>query len=175
MIAHRDLKPGNVLDRALRLYLDLIEEIARVSQPWVRGTLTIFVVGYFANLAACSNLQPAIRTANEVRRSGHELAVVIEQLCTIPYERAAEASEEEARRELARLDGMKCPAAFRAQTALAQAHGLYHATLTAIQAGECAAAFAPRGELCDLPKATAKLIEAGAEVARAVERIEARK
>lgn len=139
---------------------------------WVAAALPICALVLPA--AGCSDLQPAIHATNVTRRTGHELAAIVDRECTKPYEAAAQMGEAEAAAEVKRLDAKGCVHALHAQTALSEAHAAQVTLLKAYMAGECVATIArdvpPK---CSLLETGAKLVDAGAELHAAVERLEA--
>lgn len=138
--------------------------IASAATGTILGGLALSTV------ASCSDLAPAIHTANVTRTTGHALAAVVTARCAEPYARAADMPAADARAEVARLDALRCPEALRAQTALSEAHGAMVALLVAVEAGQCQATVAaPAPARCDLGRATMALVSAGARLARAVD------
>lgn len=135
----------------------------------------VLIIGAFLLLVTgCADLKPAIHAANVTRRTGHELAAIVDRECTKPYEAAAEMDERSAAAEVKRLDAKGCVHALHAQTALSEAHAAQVTLLKAYMAGECVATIARDvPEKCSLLRTGALLVDAGAELQAAVERLEA--
>jgi hypothetical protein len=119
--------------------------------------------------SACHDLSPAVATANATREVGHATAAQLRELCTVPYERAAEMPLAEAGREVIRLDRLGCPRAARAHDALRAAHRTLVGVITAIDAGQCDSVVSRRPAECDLAGAVREVIDASAEMALAVD------
>lgn len=123
---------------------------------------------------ACEpNLQGAIDDANAKRRSGHELAAVVEATCTKGYEAAEKMTEAQAGAEVARLDALGCNHALQSLTTMSQAHAKLVALLQARKTGECEPTIARDvAARCSLPDASVKLSAAQVELEAAVRRLE---
>lgn len=120
-----------------------------------------------------ADTQTAVHSANEIRTAGHAYADVVDAVCTKPAERAAELPEDEAGRELARLQALHCSTALLALTAYSEAHRTLHDLIEAIQAGQCTPTIARDvPEKCDLFRASAKAVDAGVALARAVDELQ---
>jgi hypothetical protein len=149
-----------------------------VGERLVRLAINVLgvVLGYLVafGLLSCHDLRPAIVAADTTRATGHALAAVVDEMCTQPALEAEDATEEEAARVVAHLERIRCPEALHALTTLSEAHSALVALIGAIQAGQCQATVAsPAPARCDLARATMRLAEAGARLARAVDGLEA--
>jgi len=151
-----------------------VSRVADLAWAAVTGALMAFVALATVAICGCSDLRPAIVAADTTRATGHAMAAVVDAACVQPALDAEDASEEEAARVVAHLERIRCPEALHAQTYLSEAHSALVALIGAIQAGQCQATVAsPAPARCDLARATMRLAEAGARLARAVDGLEA--
>ena len=148
----------------------------RYAGEAITGAMLGVLAAALVAVTGCSSLTVPIRAANATRATAVELIAVVDAVCTEPARAAlaADLSPEASAAEAERLDALGCPEAWRAQTAVSEAHGAMVALLTAIQAGQCQATVAaPAPARCDLGRATMALVEAGARLVRAVDALRA--
>lgn len=149
--------------------------------PWgetlTGAMLGLLALALVAVLTGChGGTGPAVRAADATRATGHALAAVVDEVCTRPAQQAAAAGLDEraARVEVERLERLRCPEAWAAQTALSEAHAAMVALVAAHEARQChATVAAPAPARCDLARATLRLVEAAARLARAVDALRA--
>ena len=153
-----------------------MSRFADLAWAVVTGALMAAIALATVAVCGCTSLTVPIRAANATRATAVELIAVVDAVCTEPARAAVEArlSPEASAAEAERLEALGCPEAWRAQTAISEAHGAMVALLTAIQAGQCQATVAaPAPARCDLGRATMALVEAGARLVRAVDALRA--
>jgi hypothetical protein len=97
------------------------------------GLLVLFVV----MLSGCSSLGPAKASSNALRTALHEAAPILRARCLTPYENAESMTVEQARAALVDYDRSGCASALRAYDDARTAHIMLHATVGAIEVGEC--------------------------------------
>lgn len=144
----------------------------RYAGEALTGAMLGVLAAALVAVTGCTSLTVPIRAANATRATAAELGAVVDAVCTEPARAAlaADLSPEASRAEVTRLEALGCPEAWRAQTTLSEAHGAMVALLEAIQAGQCQATVATSAPArCDLGRATMRLAEAGARLARAVD------